>query len=491
MASADQMERERRRLALLELATQRADAQQEYQNSLMEERRIGSFSEGTPRPPEPNRGFMDNLKGLGSMIGDTALSLVPGTQQSEDLSYLLQTSPEDIPLGVLKSFASTGSNVADLLPYIDTGVQGNNYAAAYRSGEGLSMGLEDILNLLAVGAAGKAVNAGATARMGVTPTELFASRLGIAPAIAAEASVPSRLNAIYEFMRNPDRLEAINNLPLPDLSTAPPTFTVKGKDMMSLLDEGYKSKYNEGGMSSMEGIYPDYDSVRASAELDKFAGQQPKYGFASGDDFSPYDMRQRYGGSSATVNPGTPLEYNAFDPLNLWEVDTRLNRPMTVTPGDSFDVGSMDVRPYDRMSLDNAERIKERLNNERFMGENSLNYNEVQVYGDAPISPDDLMSFTLNTVDGQALLRAGRTPEIVLQGLSENIPIAKRLIDEGRSFTIKIRESGSRGTQEVIKTLEGQEALDYLIRQQRVMKSIVGPYRRQVMRESLYDEGSL
>ena len=491
MASADAIERERRRLALLELATQRTNAQQEYQNSLMEAQRVGSFSEGTPRPPEPNASVWDNIKGVGSMAADTVLSFVPGTRQEQELSNILQTSPQDIPIGMLKSFVSTGSNVLDAFPIIDTGEPGNNYANAWRRGEGLSMGLEDILNVLAVGAAGKALNAGATARMGVTPTELFASRLGIAPTVAAEASLPNRLNVLYEFMRNPDRLDAINNLPLPDLSTAPPTFTVKGKDMMSLLDEGYKSKYNEGGMSSMEGIYPNYDSVRASAELDKFAGQQPKYGFASGDDFSPYDMRQRYGGSSAKVNPGTPLEYDAFDPLNLWEVDTRLNRPMTVTPGDSFDVGSMDVRPYDTMSLDNAERIRERLNNERFMGDNTLNYNEVQVYGDAPISPDDLMSFTLNTVDGQALLRAGRTPEIVLQSLSENIPIAKRLIDEGRSFTIKIRESGSRGTQEVIKTLEGQEALDYLIRQQRVMKSILGPYREMVRRELLYDEGSL
>ena len=477
MASADQMEREaeRRRLAFLQYA-----ASQGFSGTTpVSDIPIMTEAAGPIIPPKPDGSFWGNVKGLGSMLYNTGAALVPGTQQSEDLAYLLQTSPEAIPLGVLKSFASTGSNIVDLLPYIDTGEEGNNYAAAYRRGEGLNMGLEDILNIFAVGSAGKAVNAGATARMGVTPTELFASRLGIKPAVVAEASVPSRINVIYEFMRNPDRLDAINNLPLPDLSTPPPVFAVKGRDMMSLLDEGYKSKYNEGAISGMEGIYPNYDSVRASAELGKFAGQQPKYGFASGDDFSPYDMRQRYGGSSATVNPGTPLEQNLFDPLNLWEVDTRLNRPMTVTPGDSFDVGSMDVRPYDRMSLDNAERIRERLDNERFMGDNTLNYNEVQVYGDAPISPDDLMSFTLNTVDVQDLLRAGRTPEIVLQGLSENIPVAKRLIDEGRSFTIKIRENGSSGTQEVIKTLEGQEALDYLIRQERVMKSILGPYKKQ------------
>ena len=158
MASADQMERERRRLALLELATQRTNAQQEYQNSLMEARRVGSFSEGTPRPlePEPNRGFMDNLKGLGSMIGNTALSFVPGTQQSYDLSNLLVTDAESIPIGMGKSFVSTGSNIADLLPYVDTGEEGNNYAAAYRRGEGLNMGLEDILNAIAVGSVVKA-----------------------------------------------------------------------------------------------------------------------------------------------------------------------------------------------------------------------------------------------------------------------------------------------------------------------------------------------
>lgn len=159
MASADAMEREaeRRRLAFLQYA-----ASQGFSGTTPVSD-IPIMTEGTPRPPEPNRGFMDNLKGLGSMIGNTVLSFVPGTQQSYDLSNLLVTDAESIPIGMGKSFVSTGSNILDVLPIIDTKKPGINYINDYREGKGFTTALEDILNAIVVGQALKAGTTGVSA----------------------------------------------------------------------------------------------------------------------------------------------------------------------------------------------------------------------------------------------------------------------------------------------------------------------------------------
>ena len=156
MASADQMEREaeRRRLAFLAAARSAgfnpAPAGTPVDVPQMTE------AAGPITQPKPDGSFWGNVKGLGSMLYNTGAALVPGTQQSEDLSYLLQTSPEAIPLGVLKSFASTGSNLVDVLPYVDTKEPGINYINDYRQGKGFTTALEDILNAIAVGSLAKA-----------------------------------------------------------------------------------------------------------------------------------------------------------------------------------------------------------------------------------------------------------------------------------------------------------------------------------------------
>lgn len=162
MASADAMEREaeRRRLAFLQYA-----ASQGFSGTTPVSD-IPIMTEGTPRPPEPNRGFMDNLKGLSSMIGNTALSFVPGTQQSYDLSNLLVTSPQDIPIGMGKSFVNTVKNVADLgqvVGGLDLDKPGINYMNDYREGKGITTALEDILNAIVIGQALKAGTTGVTA----------------------------------------------------------------------------------------------------------------------------------------------------------------------------------------------------------------------------------------------------------------------------------------------------------------------------------------
>jgi len=109
-----------------------------------------------PLPEPKKKGFVDNLKNLGGTVKDGFLSFVPGTEQSYQLAEVLQTRPQDIPLGAVKSVVNTGSNIADLLPVVDTGEPGINYVNAYRRGEGLTMGAEDLLNLFAAGAAVKA-----------------------------------------------------------------------------------------------------------------------------------------------------------------------------------------------------------------------------------------------------------------------------------------------------------------------------------------------
>jgi hypothetical protein len=99
-----------------------------------------------PIPKKPDAGFWDNVKGIGSQF----LAFVPGTQQSEDMAAALQNDPTIILKGPVQSV----SNVVDLLPYVDTGEKGVNYANAYNRGEGLGMIVNDALTLYALGKAG-------------------------------------------------------------------------------------------------------------------------------------------------------------------------------------------------------------------------------------------------------------------------------------------------------------------------------------------------
>ena len=167
MASADAMEREierrrreedkrRRERAILEAAARAQGITLAPVDTPVDVPRMTEAA-GPIIPPEPKKaGFMDNLKNLGGTFGDAVLSFVPGTQQSDDLSYILQTRPQDIPIGAVKSVVRTGSNIVDLAPVIDTGEPGINYVNAYRRGEGLTMGAEDLLNLFAAAQVAKA-----------------------------------------------------------------------------------------------------------------------------------------------------------------------------------------------------------------------------------------------------------------------------------------------------------------------------------------------
>jgi hypothetical protein len=158
MASADEIERERRRLAFLQYAaSQGFSGTTPISDIPIMTESAGPISTESPVKPGLHGGvFGDNIKGLGSMLGNSVLSFIPGTQQSYDLSNVLQTSPQDIPLGMLKSFVSTGSNLVDVLPYVDTKEPGINYINDYREGKLFSTALEDILNAIAVGSVAKA-----------------------------------------------------------------------------------------------------------------------------------------------------------------------------------------------------------------------------------------------------------------------------------------------------------------------------------------------
>ena len=161
MASADEMEREaeRRRLAFLQYAaSQGFSGTTPVSDIPIMTEAAGPIS--TEAPVEPGLhggGFWGNVKGLGSMLYNTGASFVPGTQQNEDLSYRLQTEGiQTIPIGMAKSFVSTGSNLVDVLPYVDTKEPGINYINDYREGKLFSTALEDILNAIAVGSVAKA-----------------------------------------------------------------------------------------------------------------------------------------------------------------------------------------------------------------------------------------------------------------------------------------------------------------------------------------------
>lgn len=167
MASADAMEREierrrreedkrRRERAILEAAARAQGITLAPVDTPVDVPQMTEAA-GPIIPPEPKKaGFMDNLKNLGGTLGDAVLSFVPGTPQAYQLSDLLLTRPQDIPIGAVKSVVRTGSNIADLAPVIDTGEPGINYVNAYRRGEGLTMGAEDLLNLFAAAQVAKA-----------------------------------------------------------------------------------------------------------------------------------------------------------------------------------------------------------------------------------------------------------------------------------------------------------------------------------------------
>jgi hypothetical protein len=461
MASADEMERERRRLAFLEYA-----ASQGFGGTTpVSDIPIMTEAAGPITQPKPDGSFWGNIKGLGSMLYNTGASLVPGTQQSQDLSNLLQTSPQDIPLGVLKSFASTGSNLVDVLPYVDTKEPGINYINDYREGKGFTTALEDILNLLAVGATGKAVNAGATARMGVTPTELFASRLGIAPAAASKASLPNRLNVLYEFMRNPDRLDAINNLPLPS-GVEPPVIVIPSDRMMNILDDGYGNMF-EGGQRYVEDPAPayrnvdeDYSDMREIVEEDLFGGQRPVYGLSGQVDI---EKRAPYGGFSYnSPEYGGNVRFGG----SFWEVKPRLNRPMTMTPSDTFAASAEDVSPY----------LRERIIAEDKLRFPDTDYNEVQIYG-GRIPPEDLMEFSLNIIEPQAY--GGINDSQALAMVNQNLDVVKRLADDNQALSMKVYNYDRRpdplrgqtsGFGQIKLDLTGQDVVDYLIEQRNIIQ---------------------
>lgn len=155
MASADQMEREaeRRRLAFLQYA-----ASQGFSGTTpVSDIPIMTEAAGPITQPKPDGSFWGNVKGLGSMLYNTGASFIPGTQQSEDLSNLILTEGiQSIPIGMGKSIVSTGSNLVDVLPYVDTKEPGINYINDYREGKLFSTALEDILNAIAVGSVAKA-----------------------------------------------------------------------------------------------------------------------------------------------------------------------------------------------------------------------------------------------------------------------------------------------------------------------------------------------
>jgi len=464
MASADEMEREaeRRRLAFLQYA-----ASQGFSGTTpVSDIPIMTEAAGPITQPKPDGSFWGNVKGLGSMLYNTGASFVPGTQQSEDLSNLILTEGiQSIPIGMGKSFVSTGSNLADLLPYIDTGEQGNNYAAAYRRGEGLNTGLEDILNLIAVGAAGKAVNAGATARMGVTPTELFASKLGIKPAAAVEASLPNRLSVLYEFMRNPDRLEAINNLPLPS-GVEPPVIVIPSDRMMNILDDGYGNMF-EGGQRYVEDPAPayrnvdeDYSEMREIVEEDLFGGQRPVYGLSGQVDI---EKRAPYGGFSYnSPEYGGNVRFGG----SFWEVKPRLNKRMTMTPSDTFAANAEDVSPY----------LRERIIAEDKLRFPDTDYNEVQIYG-GRIPPEDLMEFNLNIIEPQAY--GGINDSQALAMVNQNLDVVKRLADDNQALSMKVYNYDRRtdplrgqtsGFGQIKLDLTGQDVVDYLIEQRNIIQ---------------------
>ena len=120
---------------------------------------VPSFNKGTVRPPDPPKGFMDNVGGLLSTAATMGKSFIPGTKESYMLADTIQKNPLSVPLSVVNSFVNTGKNIADLGQVVggpDLGEPGINYAQAYKRGEGISMGVEDLLNVLAVGGVAKA-----------------------------------------------------------------------------------------------------------------------------------------------------------------------------------------------------------------------------------------------------------------------------------------------------------------------------------------------
>ena len=154
MASADEMERERRRLAFLQYA-----ASQGFSGTTpVSDIPIMTEAAGPIIPDEPdesNGGFWQSVgrnivgayNAVDSLYGMIRPSSPDDVRNAVAAYENIYENPEDIILEPVRSV----NRVVDLAPYIDTGEEGIDYANAWRRGEGLTMGLNDILTLYALG----------------------------------------------------------------------------------------------------------------------------------------------------------------------------------------------------------------------------------------------------------------------------------------------------------------------------------------------------
>ena len=441
MASADQLEREAERRRLAFLAAARAAGFNLAPVGTPVD--VPQMTEAAgPIPKKPDAGFWDNVKGIGSQF----LAFVPGTQQSEDMAAALQ----DDPTILLKGPVQSASNVVDLLPYIDTGEKGVNYANAYNRGEGLGMILNDALTLYALGKAGTAGARAVGKSVALPdPQELIA------------ANDAARRAALYEFINNPNRAAAIESLPLPT-GVEPPYIVIPSDKMMNILDEGYKNMW-EGGQKYVDearyAVDEEYPDWRQSVEEELFGGKQPISSFGGKVDI---EKRAPYGGYSYDSPKWGPSRFSG----SFWEVKPRINKPMTITPGDSFSVGIEDVFPYQ----------KQRVLPESELFDPQLAYNEVQIYG-GRIPPEDLMNFKLTIIEPSAM--GGIDDAQRLAMVNQNLEVAKRLAGDKQSLSMDVHEysktfdefgSPSSGFGQIKQTLVGQDVVDYLNNQKLIIQ---------------------
>jgi hypothetical protein len=119
-----------------------------------------AFRYGIANPPEPQKqgGFGG---GIGSNIMNAVssiASLTPPMQVAHGVGKVKDflagkgdyTEPFKTVAAIPKSFESTGLNLVDLLPGIDTKQPGINYVNDWNQGRGITTGLEDIMNIAAV-----------------------------------------------------------------------------------------------------------------------------------------------------------------------------------------------------------------------------------------------------------------------------------------------------------------------------------------------------
>ena len=110
--------------------------------------------------PEPKKqggfggGFGPNImNALGSIVSLTPPMMVAsGIGKAKDLiaGEGDWTEPFKTIAAIPKSFQSTGSNIIDLLPGVDTKQPGINYVNEWNQGRGITTGIEDAMNLAAV-----------------------------------------------------------------------------------------------------------------------------------------------------------------------------------------------------------------------------------------------------------------------------------------------------------------------------------------------------